>query len=195
MIRMERIMSKLFIYEPAMCCETGLCGVSVDPELLRISTVINTLKTSGIDAVRYNLTSTPREFVSNKEINLVLNQEGIAVLPITVVDGLIVKKGSYPTNDELVSWLGLQQDLLALDSNDTKEDCGCGSDVSCCSGDSCCGEEVDCCGETKEASEVSCCGGDSCCGGEEEDCCGETKEASELSCCEDEKCSCNSECV
>lgn len=31
-------MKKMFIYEPAMCCSTGLCGVSVDPELLRLST-------------------------------------------------------------------------------------------------------------------------------------------------------------
>lgn len=41
-------MKKLSIYEPAMCCETGLCGVSVDSELLRISTVLNTLKNKGI---------------------------------------------------------------------------------------------------------------------------------------------------
>jgi hypothetical protein len=37
-------MKKMCIYEPALCCETGLCGVNVDPELLRISTVLNTLK-------------------------------------------------------------------------------------------------------------------------------------------------------
>ena len=42
-------------FEPAMCCSTGLCGVSVDPELLRISTVLNTLKERGIEAKRYNL--------------------------------------------------------------------------------------------------------------------------------------------
>lgn len=37
-------MKTMQIFEPAMCCSTGLCGVGVDPELLRISTVLDTLK-------------------------------------------------------------------------------------------------------------------------------------------------------
>lgn len=41
-------MKKMFIYEPAMCCSTGLCGVSVDPELLRLSTVISSLQKMGL---------------------------------------------------------------------------------------------------------------------------------------------------
>lgn len=27
---------KIQIYDPAMCCSTGVCGPSVDPELVRI---------------------------------------------------------------------------------------------------------------------------------------------------------------
>lgn len=52
-------MKKMFIYESAMCCSTGLCGVSFDPELLRISTVISSLEKNGIKIERYNLTSAP----------------------------------------------------------------------------------------------------------------------------------------
>lgn len=52
-------MKKMSIYEPALCCETGLCGVNVDPELLRITTVLNNLKNKGIIIARYNLNSTP----------------------------------------------------------------------------------------------------------------------------------------
>ena len=52
-------MKKMSIYEPALCCETGLCGVNVDPELLRITTVLNNLKNKGIIIERYNLNSTP----------------------------------------------------------------------------------------------------------------------------------------
>ncbi len=37
-------MKKLQIFEAAMCCSTGLCGIGVDPELLRVSTVFNSLK-------------------------------------------------------------------------------------------------------------------------------------------------------
>ena len=32
------------IYDPALCCPTGLCGVNIDPELMRIAVVIETLK-------------------------------------------------------------------------------------------------------------------------------------------------------
>ena len=50
-------MKRMSIYEPAMCCDTGVCGVNVDPELVRISTVINNLKKNGITIERYNLSS------------------------------------------------------------------------------------------------------------------------------------------
>ncbi len=48
---------KIIIYKPAMCCPTGLCGVSVDPELLRFSTTSNNLKKKGIEIERYNVLS------------------------------------------------------------------------------------------------------------------------------------------
>ncbi|WP_231038331.1 arsenic metallochaperone ArsD family protein [Pectinatus frisingensis] len=51
------------IFEPAMCCSTGLCGATVDPELLRISTVLDILKKHTISVERYNLTSTPMAFI------------------------------------------------------------------------------------------------------------------------------------
>ena len=37
-------MKNIRIFEPAMCCATGLCGPSIDPELLRISTLLSSLK-------------------------------------------------------------------------------------------------------------------------------------------------------
>ena len=61
-------MKTMTIYEPAMCCPTGLCGVGVDPELLRISTVLNTLKENGVEVARFNLTTAPAEFVKNKVV-------------------------------------------------------------------------------------------------------------------------------
>lgn len=63
-------MKTMKIYEPAMCCPTGLCGVGVgvDPELLRISTVLNTLKQNGVEVQRFNLTSAPAEFLKSKAV-------------------------------------------------------------------------------------------------------------------------------
>lgn len=47
-------MKKMKIFEPAMCGPTGLCGMGVDPELLRISTVldicpVNTMRIRGLN--------------------------------------------------------------------------------------------------------------------------------------------------
>ena len=65
-------MKKMKIFEPAMCCPTGLCGVGVDPELLRISTVLDTLKKQGIVVDRLNLNSAPAEFITDQTINAFL---------------------------------------------------------------------------------------------------------------------------
>lgn len=123
-------MKKMFIFEPAMCCETGICGVGVDTELLRISTVINNLKRNGFDVARYNLSSTPNEFVKNKLINEMINKDGVSILPITMVDDKVMKTGTYPTNEEFVAWLEVSEQIL----DETKED----NEDSCCGGGCCC---------------------------------------------------------
>ena len=141
-------MKKMKIFEPAMCCPTGLCGVSVDPELLRISTVLNTLDQNGIKVHRYNLTSSPRAFVENRAVCEFLNQFGPDKLPVILVDDVIVLAGCYPTNEEITYWLDLNPELL-------------GVQPACC-----CGKETETCCETveeKPAKGSCCCSGNSCC--------------------------------
>lgn len=126
------------IFEPAMCCPTGLCGVGVDPELLRISTVLNTLKQSGIEVKRFNLTNAPMEFVKNKAVAEYLQKFGPDKLPVVLVDDFIVITGRYPTNAEFTSWLELAPELLGVQpeccaDEEKPVEGGC-----CCSGDSCC---------------------------------------------------------
>ena len=58
-------MKKIEIFDPAMCCSTGVCGPSVDPELIRVSVAVNNLKNKGIDVTRYNLASEPDAFANN----------------------------------------------------------------------------------------------------------------------------------
>lgn len=105
-------MKKMQIFEPAMCCPTGLCGVGVDPELLRISTVLNALKKNGIEVDRFNLTSAPMEFVNNKAINDFLNIKGVDELPAIILDGEIVFTGRYPTNEEFTKLLDIPSSFL-----------------------------------------------------------------------------------
>lgn len=105
-------MSKMVIYDKAMCCSTGLCGVSIDPELLRIATVINKLKENGIAVERYNPNSTPQVFLFNQRINQIINTKGIESLPITVIDNNIVKMGAYLSNEEIASFFNLSDDFF-----------------------------------------------------------------------------------
>lgn len=128
-------MKKMIIFDPAMCCSTGVCGPSVDKELLRVSTALNTLKNKGIVVERHNLTSNPQIFVDNKVINEILNTKGIETLPVTMVDGVVVKEGSYPTNEEFCVLLGIPADTLKLNikkASIKKPAKGCGCKGGCC---------------------------------------------------------------
>lgn len=130
-------MKKMSIYEPAMCCSTGLCGVGVDPELLRISTVLKTLQKNGVTVQRYNLTNAPQEFVSNQAVNEFININGADELPVVVVDGEIVMSGRYPTNEEFSSLLDVPACILGEKPRTVKVSvkksggCGC-SRGNCC---------------------------------------------------------------
>lgn len=125
-------MKTMQIFEPAMCCSTGLCRVGVDPELLRISTVLDTLKKNGVNVDRFNLNSTPMEFVNNKVVNDFINNKGPDGLPVTVIDGKIVLTEKYPTNAEFTEWLGLSVDLLGKQVEKAQGNDGC-----CCKGGCC----------------------------------------------------------
>ena len=94
-------MKNIEIFDPAMCCSTGVCGPSIDPELLRVATVINSLKEKGIIIKRHGLSSEPQDFISNKVISEILQKEGADILPVTLADGEIVKTKSYPTDEDL----------------------------------------------------------------------------------------------
>ena len=122
-------MSKIEIYDPAMCCSTGLCGVGVDPELLRVATTINTLIKKGVTVIRYGLSSEPQAFVDNKKVNEYLMKEEVEVLPITIVDGEVVKTKKYPTDAEFAKWAGLPIEEIATVPSPDKG--------GCCSGGCC----------------------------------------------------------
>jgi len=130
-------MKKMYIYEPAMCCDTGLCGVGVDPELLRVSTVLNNLKKKGIIVERYNLSSAPMKFITNEAVNKLINEKGVEELPAIVLDDEIVIKGRYPSNEEFAKYLDVSIDFIGEGKQTTKRNtnksggCGC-SDGRCC---------------------------------------------------------------
>lgn len=105
-------MKNMQIYEPAMCCSTGVCGVSVDSELLRISTVLSTLEKNGVKVERFNLSNAPQEFIKSKVVNTLIKEKGVEILPITVLDGEVIISGRYPSNDEFVKYLNVPRSYV-----------------------------------------------------------------------------------
>jgi len=103
---------KVEIFDPAMCCSTGVCGPSVDPELTRIASAVYSLEKKGYNIKRYNLADEPGVFAENSEMTQILSEKGPDALPVTFVDNQMKKVGEYPTNEELSEWFGVKQDEL-----------------------------------------------------------------------------------
>lgn len=97
-------MKKIQIFDPAMCCPTGLCGPSIDPELLRMSFVMKNLQKVEYPIERFNLTNDTDKFISNEQVQALLTENGPDILPIIIVDHEVVLTGKYPTNEELENW-------------------------------------------------------------------------------------------
>lgn len=142
-------MKNIRIFEPAMCCATGLCGPSIDPELLRISTLLSSLKEKGIVVERYNLTSHPQVFAQNEAVKELLSKHGTAILPVTTSGDDVVLTGRYPTNQEVLAWLQVDAQAIGLKEEtaccaaETASGCscsaaGCAADEDVAVGTGCC---------------------------------------------------------
>ena len=94
---------KIEIFEPTMCCSSGICGPSVDNNLVKISESIEILKNEfkGLVIDRYQPQTHSMKFMANMEVGKLVKENGQKILPITVLNGKVIKSGSYPTLEEL----------------------------------------------------------------------------------------------
>ena len=100
-------MIKVQIFDPAMCCSTGVCGPSVDPVLPRFAADVEWLRTKGIEVERYNLAQQVAAFTGNPTVKSTLNAKGTDCLPLILVNGAIVAQGYYPTRRDLARFAGV----------------------------------------------------------------------------------------
>lgn len=107
-------MKTIEIFDPAMCCPTGLCGPNINPDLMRIAAAVEFLKRQGVNVIRHNLRDEPQVYISNKLINKYLQEKGVEGLPVTLVDGRIAIERGYPTNKQLTEWTGITLDFIPL---------------------------------------------------------------------------------
>ena len=100
-------MTKLTVYDPPMCCSTGVCGPAVDPALPRVTADLAWLKGQGVEVERYNLSQQPQAFATNPTVNAALHEYGNDCLPLILVDGVVVSRGTYPDRSGLAHLAGV----------------------------------------------------------------------------------------
>ena len=100
-------MSKLQVFDPPMCCSTGVCGPEVDPGLVRFAADLEWLRSRGVEVERFNLSQEPAAFVANDAVAAAMRGSDSA-LPILLVDGTIAAKGRYPAREVLAALAGLE---------------------------------------------------------------------------------------
>jgi hypothetical protein len=98
-------MQEIAVYDPPMCCPTGVCGAAPDPELAQVANNLNLLAKQGVVVKRYNLSQNPGAFVQHAEVRQLLKDKETGALPIVIIDGQLKLTGRYPTTSEWSAWI------------------------------------------------------------------------------------------
>ncbi|NMQ29868.1 arsenite efflux transporter metallochaperone ArsD [Candidatus Accumulibacter phosphatis] len=121
-------MANIQIFDPALCCSTGVCGVDIDQALVSFAADVDWAKQYGVQIERFNLARQPLVFANNGTVRDFLERSGQEALPLVLVDGQLALAGRYPERCDLARWAGIAQPakLEAVAASD------------CCSGSRCC---------------------------------------------------------
>ncbi len=100
-------MQKVQVFDPALCCSSGVCGTDVDQALVNFSADVDWARHNGVPIERFNLAQQPMAFAEHEAVKDMLQRVGEAALPITLIDGQVVLSGSYPQRETLAGWLNI----------------------------------------------------------------------------------------
>jgi hypothetical protein len=80
-----------------------LCGPSVDEHLVHLNEDLKRLQSEDatLTVERYAINQQPFKFRDNADVYRLVTGNGKKVLPITVIDGKVVKTKSYPSYEEM----------------------------------------------------------------------------------------------
>jgi hypothetical protein len=118
-------MKTIQVFDPALCCSTGVCGVDVDQQLVDFSADVDWAKQQGAQIERFNLAQQPMAFAENAVVKSFLERSGAEALPLILVDGEVALAGRYPNRAELARWAVIAQ-------TEEKPQSGCCSGSKCC---------------------------------------------------------------
>jgi hypothetical protein len=120
-------MKMIQVFDPALCCSSGVCGVDVDQALVNFAAEVEWGKQNGILIERFNLAQQPMSFAENPVVKEFLERSGAEALPLILVDGQVVLAGRYPNRSELARWTGTIAPAFVIEQAS-----------GCCSGSKCC---------------------------------------------------------
>src|ERR1019366_3602122 len=100
-------MTLLQVFDPPMCCSSGVCGASVDPKLPRFAADLDWLRSQGVQVERCNLAHQPQAFVAQEDVKTAIRADPKHALPLVRVNGQIVSQGIYPSRQMLATWCGI----------------------------------------------------------------------------------------
>ena len=135
----ETRMPVVRVYEPALCCNTGVCGEDVDQALVTFTADLNALTELGADVARHNLANDPLAFANDETVRAFLQVAGSEGLPLTTVDGVTAMTGAYPSREQLARFAGVDAapavpagaTLLQVAGEESGSACGCGPSGCC----------------------------------------------------------------
>ena len=119
-------MTTIRVFDPALCCSTGVCGVDVDQALLRFAADVDWARQHGADIERVNLAQEPLAFAQDATVSAFLERSGQEALPLILIGDQVVMAGRYPNRAELARWAHIS------------EPASTSAGGGCCSGGRCC---------------------------------------------------------
>jgi Arsenical resistance operon protein ArsD len=119
-------MTTIKVFDPALCCSTGVCGVDADQALITFAADVDWAKKNGAQIERFNLAQQPMAFADNPTVKGFLERSGQEALPLVLVDGDIALAGRYPNRAELARWTSVKE------AAEAQEGSCCGGKSSCC---------------------------------------------------------------
>lgn len=123
-------MTNIQIFDPALCCSSGVCGVDVDQVLVNFAADVEWAKQQGAQISRFNLAQQPTVFAENPLVVAFLRRSGQQGLPLVLIDGEIALAGRYPNRAELGHFAAIANTATTTTVATTNS--GCCDDSRCC---------------------------------------------------------------
>lgn len=101
------------VFDPALCCGSGVCGTDVDQALVSFSADVDWARHNGAQIERFNLSQQPLVFAENATVKALLERSGQESLPLILIDGEVALAGRYPNRAELARWAGIGEAVYA----------------------------------------------------------------------------------